>query len=127
MISRREFLSKLAVGVGGTAALLAFRDDALARVNKAVEDIKSIPAEDVARDEIFWGRIQSAFTLDRTVINFNNGGVSPSPRTVHEVLKRYLDYSNQNPAFNMWQHLETHVETVREKLARREVPGVMIT
>lgn len=120
MYSRREFLSKLAVGIGGTAALLAFRDDALARVKQAVKEIgPGTAAEDTARDEIFWTRIQSAFSLDRTVINFNNGGVCPSPRVVHEVLKRYLDYSNQNPAYNMWQHLEPQVESVREKLARR--------
>lgn len=119
MYSRREFLSKLAVGVGGTAAFLAFRNDALARVKKAVKEIgPGTSAQEVARDEIFWSRIQSAFSLDRTVINFNNGGVCPSPRTVHEAFKRYLDYSNQNPAYNMWQHIEPHVETVRDKLAR---------
>jgi hypothetical protein len=117
MYSRRQFLSKLALG---GAAYLAFRDDALTRVKGAVKDLgPNTPAEEIAGDEVFWSRIQSAFTLDRTVINFNNGGVCPSPRTVHETFKRYLDYSNQNPAYNMWQHLEPHVASVREKLARQ--------
>ena len=32
MYSRREFLRSLAAGVGGTAALLTFKNDALAKV-----------------------------------------------------------------------------------------------
>ena len=31
------------------------------------------------------------------LINLNNGGVCPSPRVVHEAMKRYLDISNQAP------------------------------
>ncbi len=120
MYSRRNFLGKFTVGVGSAAAFLAFKNDALARVKNAVKEIEPvISAEKLARNEIFWSRIQSAFTLDRTIINFNNGGVCPSPRAVHEVLKRYLDYSNQNPAYNMWAHLEPQVESVRVKLAKR--------
>ncbi len=118
MYSRREFLSKIGLGIGG-AAVLAFKNDALARVKQAVKSVGAgVGPEALAGDEDFWARIQSAFTLDRTVINFNNGGVCPSPRTVHETLKRYLDYSNQNPAYNMWQHLEPLLESVRQKLAR---------
>jgi selenocysteine lyase/cysteine desulfurase len=116
MYSRRQFFSRIALG--GASTFLALKSDALARVNEATKMIGPYdrPGK-VARDENFWGRIQSAFQLDRSIINFNNGGVSPSPRTVHNALKRYLDYSNQNPAYNMWHHLEPNVEGVREKLA----------
>jgi len=118
MYSRRQFLSKIALG--GTATFLALKSDALARVKEAVKTIDPGHGPDaLAKDERFWSRIQSAFQLDRTIINFNNGGVSPSPRTVHNTLKRYLDYSNQNPAYNMWAHLEPNIETVREKLAKQ--------
>jgi isopenicillin-N epimerase len=48
----------------------------------------------VAADEGYWRDIQQAFTLDRTIINLNNGYTCPSPRVVHEALKRYLDSSN---------------------------------
>ena len=47
----------------------------------------------------------------------NNGGVSPSPRVVHEAYKRYLDVSNQSPVYHMWQVLEPNREAVRRKLA----------
>src|SRR5207302_9184946 len=41
----------------------------------------------------------------------------PSPRVVHEALKRYLDMSNQAPIHYMWNMLEPNIETVRRKLA----------
>jgi selenocysteine lyase/cysteine desulfurase len=74
--------------------------------------------DEVARDEAFWREIQEGFTLDRTIVNLNNGGVCPSPRVVHEALKRYLDISNQSPVYHMWQVLEPNIETVRRNLAR---------
>jgi isopenicillin-N epimerase len=118
MYSRRQFLSRIALG--GAVTFLAFKNDALARVKEAVKTIDPGDSlEQIAKNELFWSRVQSAFQLDRTIINLNNGGVSPSPRTVHDTLKRYLDYSNQNPAYNMWAHLEPNIESVREKLAIR--------
>jgi selenocysteine lyase/cysteine desulfurase len=73
--------------------------------------------EDIARDETYWREIQLAFTLDRTIINLNNGGVCPSPRVVLEAEKRCLDISNQSPVYHMWQILEPNIEPVRQRLA----------
>jgi selenocysteine lyase/cysteine desulfurase len=118
MRSRRVFLSSLARGgIVGTAALAAFRADGLERVLEASQAVASRTAEDVAQDEAYWREIQQAFTLDRTIINLNNGGVCPSPRVVHEAFKRYLDITNQAPVYHMWQILEPNVETVRRNLA----------
>ena len=118
MVSRRQFFGKFMVG--SAVAGLMFQNDALARIRGAVESIpSSSAAEDVAGDELFWSRVQSAFEVDRSMINFNNGGCSPSPRAVHNAFKRSLDYSNQSPSFHMWRHLEPHIETVREKLSRQ--------
>lgn len=116
MTTRRQFLNKVALGAG--ASMVVLKMDAFA---KAVEAIENIPpdksASELASDEIFWGRIQSAFDVDRTLINLNNGGVSPSPKVVMDTFKRYLDYSNQAPAYYMWRHMEPQLETVRQKLA----------
>ena len=68
-------------------------------------------------DEDFWRGIQREFTLDRTIINLNNGGCCPSPRVVHEAFKRYLDQSNLLPPYELWQLLEPNVESVRRELA----------
>ncbi len=93
------------------------RPDALARVARADAAAAGRTPEDVAQDEDFWRQIQEAFTLDRTLTNLNNGGVCPSPRAVHEAMKRYLDISNQLPAYYMWQVLEPNLEAVRRQLA----------
>lgn len=115
MLTRRDFL-RTSVGAG-TVAFATLRDDAVARVEAAVARVSSRGAQAVAQDEDFWGQIQQAFTLDRTIINLNNGGVSPSPRVVHEALKRYLDISNQSPVYHMWRILEPNIEAVRTRLA----------
>src|SRR3954468_9765791 len=114
MITRRAFFRRASAGTGAVAALTA---DWGSVVRAAAAGASGRPAEDVAGDEDFWREIQQAFTLDRTMINLNNGGVSPSPRVVHEAYKRYLDISNQAPSYYMWQTLEPNIETVRRRLA----------
>jgi isopenicillin-N epimerase len=115
MWSRRSFLRT--TGTAGAAAIAAFADDGPARVAAAARRIAGLAPGAVAGDETYWREIQQAFTLDRTIINLNNGGVSPSPRVVHEALKRYLDISNQAPVYHMWQILEPNIESVRRRLA----------
>jgi isopenicillin-N epimerase len=111
--SRRSFLQSAT----GAVFVAMGRPDALARVARADAAVAGRTPEDVAQDEDFWRQIQEAFTLDRTLTNLNNGGVCPSPRAVHEAMKRYLDISNQLPAYYMWQVLEPNLEAVRRRLA----------
>jgi isopenicillin-N epimerase len=108
-MERRHFLR-----TAGALALL--RPDSSHRVLAATVG-NNRAAEDLARDEDFWREIQSAFTLDRNIINLNNGGVSPSPRVVQESMRRALEFSNIAPARTMWAVLEPEVETVRQRLA----------
>jgi isopenicillin-N epimerase len=119
MRTRREFVHQvLRGGTAGAFVLAAFRNDGLARVLEAAAAAGDRSPEEMERDEAYWREIQQAFTLDRTIINLNNGGVCPSPRVVHEALKRYLDFSNQSPVYHMWQILEPNIESVRRELAR---------
>src|SRR5438067_9335213 len=114
MTTRRGFLESLfAVG----AAPPALRDDALPRLAPVARQADRRPVADIAGDEDFWREVQEAFTLDRTIINLNNGGVSPSPRVVQDAMRRYLEYSNTAPAYTMWQVLEPEIEAVRHRLA----------
>ena len=113
MLTRRTFLQT----TGGAAALAAFADGGVDRILAAGRRVDGAAAADVAADESYWREIQQAFTLDRTIINLNNGGCCPSPRVVHEALKRYLDVSNQAPVYHMWQILEPNIESVRRRLA----------
>jgi selenocysteine lyase/cysteine desulfurase len=111
MTTRRAFL-------GLAAAAVAFRDDALERVQAAGRAAGGRAPEEVAADEDHWLEIQQAFTVNRSYVNLNNGGVSPSPRIVQEAMKRYLDLSNEAPVHTMWQLLEPQIESVRASLAR---------
>jgi isopenicillin-N epimerase len=115
MKSRRTFLRQLVPA--GTAGYIAFKTDWLDRVVSATSAVADRTATDVAADETYWREIQQGFTLDRTILNFNNGYTCPAPRVVHEALKRYLDISNQAPIHYMWNTLEPNVETVRRRLA----------
>ena len=73
--------------------------------------------EAAARDEDYWRTIQSAFPVDRTIIDLNNGGVCPSPRVVQDALIRYIQYSNEAPVYTMWRILEPAKESIRKSLA----------
>jgi selenocysteine lyase/cysteine desulfurase len=115
MKARRDFLRK--VVPAGVLGAVAFKTDWLARIASATEAVADRSAADVASDETFWREMQQAFTLDRTIINLNNGYTCPSPRVVHEALKRYLDISNQAPIYYMWNLLEPNIEMVRRKLS----------
>lgn len=69
-------------------------------------------------DERYWSEIQRAFDADRTMVNLNNGGVSPTPTHVLEQMIRDLRFSNELPVEHMWRVLEPRVESVRRDLAR---------
>lgn len=116
MRSRRAFLRRL--GHTGTAVTAGLALDGLDRMAHAASRVAGRAPLDVAGDEDFWREVQLGFTLDRTLINLNNGGVCPSPRVVHEAFKRYLDHANQAPVFTMWQHQEPNLERVRAGLAQ---------
>src|SRR6185437_6039053 len=65
-----------------------------------------------------WSQIQSAFDIDRTMINLNNGGCSPAPTHVLEQMIRDTHFSNELPVENMWRTLEPRMESTRRDLAR---------
>lgn len=113
MVSRRAFLR-----ISGTAgaAACALKKFGIEEVLAATEQVAGRSADEVAADEFYWREIQQAFTLDRTLINLNNGNSCPSPRVVHEALKRYLDFSNQAPVYHRGL-LEQNRETARRRLA----------
>jgi selenocysteine lyase/cysteine desulfurase len=104
---RRDFLT--------TAALHA---TSVAVAQNATRYVRERAPESVAADEDYWAEVRTAFTVDRNIINLNNGGVSPSPRVVQDAMRRYLEFSNHAPVHTMWKVLEPQVESVRRNLAR---------
>ncbi len=110
-MDRRQFFS------AAVAATVAFQTDAVLRAQSATSGISGRPADTVARDEDFWFNVRHAFTVDRNMINLNNGGVSPAPKVVMDTEIRYLEIENLNPSYYMWNVLDPGLETVRRRLA----------
>ena len=112
-MNRRDFFQITA----GSVALAAFQDNAIQRAAAAGEAVNGRKAEEVARDEDYWTEIRNAFTIDRNVINLNNGHVSPAPLPVQDAMRRYLEFSDMGPYHTMINNLELQIEAVRRRLA----------
>ena len=121
MQSRRSFIGTVSLPAAAAATGFTFRPTELrADAIDIAANLKSHlgTADDVVADEDFWFEVQGAFTVDRTLVNLNNGGVSPAPKLVQDAMKRHLDYSNLAPTYTMWQILEPQREGTRERMAR---------
>ena len=114
MHNRRSFVSSL---LGAGAALPVLRATAFRDLASAAGIGTGRSAADLASDEDYWGEIQRAFELDRTMINLNNGGCSPAPTHVLEQMIRDIRFSNELPVDHMWRILEPRLESVRRELA----------
>src|SRR3990170_1504377 len=116
MTTRRSFVSGMAAATLGASP--AFRESAVASLFRANVVAGDRPPADVAEDESYWSLIQRAFDADRTMINLNNGGISPTPSHVLEAMIRDLRFTNELPVEHMWRILEPRIESVRRDLAR---------
>ncbi len=119
MYSRRRFLGAIGLPAVAAAAGIPIAPLRQSRASAIAAELSNHPGspEEVARDEDFWFEVARAFTVDRSLVNLNNGGVSPAPAWVQEAMKRHLDYSNEAPVYTMWRVLEPQREAVRERLA----------
>jgi len=115
--TRRDFLSLAGKGLGLAALSSATVASLLKKVEAASRNVTHLTPEEAAMDEDYWAVIQNSFSVTRGIINLNNGGVSPSPRTVTEALVRYIWEQEDATAYTMWQILEPQCETIRTGLA----------
>lgn len=117
MVNRRQFLGSLGLPLMWTPLGLLGRGRT-AGWEELHSFFSSLSPEEAAAEEVLWFQVRQAFTVDRSILNLNNGGVSPSPGPVQEAMRRFLEYSNTAPAYSMWKVLEPQRETVRVRLAR---------
>lgn len=115
---RRGFLRKLGTLTGAGLFASVSQQARAARLDRALQEVAHLTADELAADEDFWYYIQQSFTVNPGIINLNNGGVSPAPRTVQEAMKRYYDLSNEAPSYYMWRVLDQGREPLRRNLAR---------
>lgn len=76
-----RFLGKLGV------AAVAFRSDALKRIQGATRSMPHLSPNELAQGEDFWFQVRNAFTIDPNQINLNSGRVSPAPRVAQEAME----------------------------------------
>jgi selenocysteine lyase/cysteine desulfurase len=115
--NRRKFLRNVGI-TSGAAIFSAWTKPAWSRdLHRALEAAGKYTPGDLAKEEDFWYYVQQAFTVSSSIINLNNGGVSPAPKTVQDAMKRYYDYSNEAPSYFMWRILDQGRENLRKKLA----------
>jgi selenocysteine lyase/cysteine desulfurase len=100
-----------------TAAAAAFQDNAIERLKAAASGTEGKTPEEVAKDEDYWAEVRGAFSIDRNIVNFNNGYCSPAPRVVQDAMRRYLEYSDMGPWHTMVNVLYRQVEAVRRSIA----------
>ncbi len=111
MPSRREFLAAMPWVAAPVAA-------ALCDPRAAAAACAAFPDAN-ADDERFWFELQNAYTVDRGIVNLNNGGASPAPATVQAAMARHLDFVNTIPPPRaLWQVQKPRLEAVRGQLAR---------
>ena len=80
-------------------------------------EYKDVDARTLATEEDFWSYIQQSYTVNSNIINLNNGGVAPAPKSVQDAVERYGRLSNEAPSYYMWRILDQGREPLRKKLA----------
>lgn len=114
-LNRRTFLGK----TGVFSLLAGVTKPAWSRnLEKALLSAQDMDPAKLAGDEEFWYYVQQSYTVSPSLINLNNGGVAPSPKTVQDAMKRYHDMSNEAPSYYMWRILDQGREPLRANLAR---------
>ena len=115
--NRRSFLHKTGL-LTTTAFFSSLSKQSWAKnLERAVSEASAVSPEQLAADDEFWYYVQQAFTVSPSIVNLNNGGVSPAPRTVQDAMKRYYDLSNEAPSYYMWRILDQGREPLRKNLA----------
>lgn len=102
-MDRRSFLQALAIFWGIPWPQIAHWEDPL-------------PPPPPENEEDFWAWVRQEFPLHSSLINLNNGGVSPHPRSVLEALFRLEVAANEAPAYVMWR-VQDQKEPIRRRLA----------
>src|SRR5215218_9797259 len=115
---RRSFLHKAGI-VSATTFFTSITKPVWSKnLERVLREAESVSPDDIAGEEDFWYYIQQAFTVSPGLINLNNGGVSPAPKTVQDAMKRYYDFSNEAPSYFMWRVLDQGRESLRAALAK---------
>ena len=107
MPDRKKFLQQVAMLTSAFSANSLFSKLHATEISTANKRVSQFSPAELAADEDYWGIIQQAYSVSATIINLNNGGVSPSPKFVQDAVDRYNKLSNEGPSY--------YIQRFREK------------
>ena len=105
MTNRRDFILKSVMSAGAFSAFSLFQEVHAKNFDHFYKSSLN-PPDNFEKDEDFWTYISQSYTVNPSVINLNNGGVSPAPKIVQDALIRYNALSNEGPSYYMWRILD---------------------
>ena len=115
--NRRSFMKKVGL-TAGAFSLTSFINNSFGNeLKEAFKRVESMAPSELASDEDFWYWVQQSYTVSSSMINLNNGGVSPQPKVVQDAFVKYNELCNEAPSFYMWRILDKGREPLRNKLA----------
>lgn len=117
MSDRRSFIRKLSAFSATTLFASVTQPAWSSNLESALRDAENVSPSDLASEEDFWYYVQQAFTASTGIINLNNAGLSPAPKTVQDAMKRYYDICNEVPTYHMWRVMDYGREPLRKNLA----------
>ena len=107
-LSRRSLLAGVATGV---VARGAFGAGSSSRPD--------VPADRLASDESYWGKIASQYDVTREVIQLENGNWGICTKSVLDAYEKHLRFVNQRNSFYVRREFEADVDRIRERIARK--------
>ena len=117
MSNRRTFVKQLS-GIAGALSLSEYLNPVYAAgLKNAADKIAHLSPAEAAENEDFWAWVKENYTVSSTVLNLNNGGVSPQPKIVQDAHIKYYQLCNEGPSYYMWKILDQGREPLRAKLA----------
>lgn len=117
MTNRRDFIRNASALSAGLWAWPLIDQSFGLQAKAYIKDFELNPPSELASNEDFWNWVRHNYIASSTLINLNNGGVSPHPKIVQEAVERFTALSNEAPSYYMWRIFEKGRETIREKLA----------
>jgi selenocysteine lyase/cysteine desulfurase len=114
MTNRRDFLKKVGLASAATAVSAStLWSKPFTEVNKKLISplLLPPPADD------FWSWVRTQYAVSSSLLNLNNGGVSPQSKFVQDAFFRYTEMANEAPTYYLWRILEDGKDVVRGKLA----------
>ncbi len=115
--NRRSFMKKVGLTAGAFSISSFINNSFGIELKEAFKRVETLAPSELASDEDFWYWVQQSYTVSSSMINLNNGGVSPQPKVVQDAFIKYNELCNEAPSFYMWRILDKGREPLRNKLA----------